>query len=56
MTSCVLLLHDGTADPMVLMRAAEKAAGEGTVLVVKELPAGRSWKNLLRFEKGAWAQ
>ena len=49
-----LILHDGTADPLVLMAAAEEAAGKGTVLVTRELPKGRSWKTLLRFEKGAW--
>ena len=48
----VLILHDGTADPMTLMAAAEEAAG--TVLVTRELPNMRSWKHLLRFEKGAW--
>ena len=49
-----LIVHDGTADPMVLTAAAEEAAAKGTVLVTRELPGGRNWKNLLRFEKGAW--
>ena len=49
-----LILHDGTADPLVLTAAAEEAAEKGTVLVTRELPDGRNWKQLLRFEKGAW--
>ena len=51
-----LILHDGTAEPLVLTAAAEEAARKGTVLVTRELPAGRKWKQLLRFEKGAWVQ
>ena len=51
-----LILHDGTADPLVLMTAAEEASGNGTVLVTRELPKMRSWRKLLRFEKGAWVQ
>ena len=51
-----LILHDGTADPLVLTAAAEEAAKIGTVLVTRELPSGRNWKRLLRFEKGVWVQ
>ena len=51
-----LILHDGTAEPVVLMAAAEEAAEKGTVLVTRELPKVRNWKQLLRFEKGAWVQ
>ena len=51
-----LILHDGTADPMVLTAAAEEAAGRGTVLVTRELPVARNWKQLRQFEKGAWVQ
>lgn len=51
-----LILHDGSADPMVLTAAAEEAAAMGTVLVTRELPKGRSWKRMRRFEKGAWVQ
>ena len=51
-----LILHDGTADPLVLTAAAEEAAAKGTVLVTRELPTTRNWKQLLRFEKGAWVQ
>ena len=51
-----LILHDGSADPMELMAAAEKAAVNGTVLVTRGLPEGRKWKQLLRFEKGAWVR
>ena len=36
--------------------AAEAAAGKGIVLVTRELPTTRTWKQLLRFEKGAWVQ
>lgn len=49
-----LILHDGTADPLVLTAAAEEAAAQGTVLVTRELPGARNWNRLLRFEKGAW--
>jgi len=51
-----LILHDGTAEPMVLTAAVEQAAKAGTVLVTRELPGGRNWKQLLRFEKGAWVK
>ena len=51
-----LILHDGTADPVMLMAAAGKAAEDGTVLVTKVLPEVRSWKKLRQFEKGAWIQ
>jgi len=51
-----LIFHDGTADPLTLTATAEEAAKEGTVLVTRELPKNRSWKNLLRFEKGAWVE
>ena len=51
-----LILHDGTADPMVLTAAAEEAAAKGTVLVTRELPDTRGWKQLRRLEKGAWVQ
>ena len=51
-----LILHDGSAEPLVLTAAAAEAAKKGTVLVTRELPDGRNWKHLLRFEKGAWVQ
>ena len=51
-----LILHDGSADPLTLTAAAEEAAATGTVLVTRELPDGRNWKHLRRFEKGAWVQ
>lgn len=47
-----LILHDGTADTVVLTAAAEEAARKGTVLVATRLPADRKWKTLIRFEKG----
>ena len=51
-----LILHDGSAEPRVLMAAAEEAAQTGTVLVARELPGARNWKRLRQFEKGAWVQ
>ena len=51
-----LILHDGSADPLTLTAAAEEAAAAGTVLVSRELPVGRTWKHLRRFEKGAWVK
>ena len=51
-----LILHDGSADPLTLTAAAEEAAAAGTVLVTRELPAGRTWKHLRRFEKGEWVK
>jgi len=51
-----LILHDGSADPLVLTAAAEEAAKQGTVLVTRELLTTRNWKQLRRFEKGAWVQ
>jgi ATP phosphoribosyltransferase regulatory subunit len=51
-----LILHDGTADPVELMAASEKAADWGTVLVTREFPQGRNWKILRQFEKGAWVK
>ena len=47
-----LILHDGSISPQRLTAAAEKAAETGTVLVAGQLPEGRSWKTLIRFEKG----
>ena len=47
-----LILHDGSMDPAVLAAKAEEAAESGTVLVARQEPKGRKWKNLLRFEKG----
>ena len=51
-----LILHDGTVDPVTLTAAAEKAAAEGTILVASQLPSGRTWKRMIRFEKGARVQ
>ena len=47
-----LILHDGTVAPAVLTAAAAEAAKSGTVLVAEQIPQGRSWKKLIRFEKG----
>ena len=47
-----LILHDGSVSPRVLTGAAEAAAEAGTVLVARQAPRDRSWKNLIRFEKG----
>ncbi len=51
-----LILHDGTADPLILTAAAEEASKNGTVLVSREIPDARNYRKLLRFEKGAWAK
>ena len=47
-----LILHDGTVSPEVLTEAAARAAETGTVLVARQKPRGRSWKHLIRYEKG----
>ena len=47
-----LILHDGTVNARILTDAAERAARNGTVLVTRELPSGRCWKTLIRYEKG----
>lgn len=48
-----LILHDGTVDTAVLTAAAAEAARQGSVLVAKKPPRGRSWNRLIRYEKGA---
>ena len=47
-----LILHDGSVDASLLSAAAEEAAKSGSVLVARQAPAQRSWKHLVRFEKG----
>ena len=47
-----LILHDGTVSLTELTTAASVAAKDGSVLVATTLPKGRSWKKLIRFEKG----
>ena len=47
-----LILHDGTVDPRILTEAAAEAAASGTVLVARQAPRGRSWKTVIRYEKG----
>ena len=47
-----VILHDGTVDTVKLTAAAEAAAKDGSVLVVRQLPQGRNWKRIVRFEKG----
>ena len=47
-----VILHDGTVDTMKLTAAAEAAAKDGSVLVVRKVPEGRNWKKLVRFENG----
>jgi len=47
-----LILHDGTVDTQVLTAEAAGAAETGTVLVAREKPAGRSFRKLIRYEKG----
>ena len=47
-----LILHDGTVKARILTAAASEAAKSGTVLVARQLPRGRTWKNLIRYENG----
>lgn len=47
-----LILHDGTVDTGVLTAAAEAAAKNGSVLVARQLPSDRGYRNLIRFENG----
>lgn len=47
-----LILHDGTVRAQVLTEAAAEAAKTGTVLVARQVPAGRTWKTLIRYENG----
>lgn len=47
-----VLLHDGSVNASALLRVAEAAAQDGSVLVTTSLPEGRTWRKLLRFEKG----
>lgn len=47
-----LILHDGTADPGTLMELSREASQKGSVLVCRQKPEGRRWKNLIRLEKG----
>ena len=51
-----LILHDGTVALDELRKAAQEAAKSGSVLVATSAPKGRSWKNLMRFEKGVAVQ
>lgn len=51
-----VILHDGTVDTVTLTAAAEAAAKDGSVLVATQLPQGRSWKRVVRFEKGERAE
>lgn len=47
-----VILHDGTADTSLLAAEAAAAAESGSVLVSRNIPAGRQYKKLIRFEKG----
>ena len=47
-----LIIHDGTADPAVLMEAAEQAGRDGTVLVARQIPQGRTWDRLIEVKGG----
>ena len=44
-----LILHDGNADPVALIEAAQEAAKSGTVLVATKLPEDRTWKRLIEM-------
>jgi len=47
-----LILHDGTVETAVLTEAAAEAAKNGSVLVARDIPKDRTWKTVIRFEKG----
>ena len=47
-----LILHDGSVETAQITAAAEAAAKNGSVLVARQLPPNRNWKQLLRFENG----
>ena len=47
-----LILHDGTAEPGMLLELSREAAENGSVLVCRQKPVGRRWKKLIRVEKG----
>ena len=48
-----VVLHGKNADPAKLVKAAEAAAKQGTVLVTTELPEGRNYRNVIRLEEDA---
>ena len=47
-----LILHDGTADPQMLLELSREAAETGSVLVCTQKPEGRRWKKLIRIKEG----
>lgn len=47
-----VILHDGAQDTAALMRAAQEAAAQGSVLVARALPKDRSFKRLIKLENG----
>ena len=47
-----LILHDETADPLMLVTLAEKASKDGSVLVATELPQSRNYRQLIRIQNG----
>lgn len=47
-----LILHDGTPTDLELTELARKAACEGSVLVARSVPSGRSWKRMIDLRKG----
>ncbi|MGM9550192.1 MAG: ATP phosphoribosyltransferase regulatory subunit [Faecousia sp.] len=48
-----LILHDGTTDTAELTAVAEAAAKDGSVLVARTVPEGRTWKRLINLKKEA---
>lgn len=48
----ILILHDGSVAPARLMEAVRAAEQSGSVLVASQIPKGRKWRNLVKFEKG----
>jgi ATP phosphoribosyltransferase regulatory subunit len=47
-----LILHDGTANPGALMAAAEEAGKQGSVLVARQKPEGRTWSRIVEVKGG----
>ena len=44
-----VILHNGSADPVALIEAAQEAAKSGTVLVTTKLPEDRTWNKLIEM-------
>lgn len=47
-----LILHDGNVDPGTLMAEADKAREQGSVLIARQIPKGRTWGQLVELKGG----